>query len=124
MHGDYASDVGHDGMKWSIVTSSTKNIGAGHWFEWREDGSYGRTIGFANAQLTRVGRCRITIDEAACSRFRSTSAPAGRWNRPFGQPAARARDPQAVSTRAGDPSLPHPQGRLAGSIHLRFDCNL
>ena len=64
MHGDYAGDVGHDGMQWSIVTSSTKNIGAGHWFEWREDGNYGRTIGFANALLTRVGRCSITIDEA------------------------------------------------------------
>jgi hypothetical protein len=64
MHGDYANDVGHDGMKWSVVTSSYRNIGAGHWFEWREDGGYGRTIGFANALLNRVGYCRLTIDEA------------------------------------------------------------
>ena len=35
-----------------------------HWFEWREDGKFGRTIGFANALLTRVGRCTITADEA------------------------------------------------------------
>jgi hypothetical protein len=64
MHGDYANDVGHDGMKWSIVTSSAKNIGAGHWFEWRENGAYGNTIGFANALLTRVGRCVITLEQA------------------------------------------------------------
>jgi hypothetical protein len=63
MHGDYAGDVGHDGMKWSIVTSSAKNIGAGHWFEWREDSKFGRTIGFGNTLLNRVGRCSITIDE-------------------------------------------------------------
>jgi hypothetical protein len=64
MHGDYANDVGHDGMQWSIVTSSAKNIGAGHWFEWRENGAFGNTIGFANALLTRVGRCVITLEQA------------------------------------------------------------
>ena len=63
MHGDYAGDVGHDGIEWSIVTSSAKNIGAGHWFEWREDSKFGRTIGFGNTLLNRVGRCTITIDD-------------------------------------------------------------
>jgi hypothetical protein len=63
MHGDYAGDVGHDGIVWDVVTSSPKNIGTGHWFEWREDAKFGRTIGFANALLTRVGSCRITLDE-------------------------------------------------------------
>jgi len=47
MHGDYAKDVGHDGMEWSIVTNKA---GSGHWFEWRENGGFGITIGFANSQ--------------------------------------------------------------------------
>lgn len=65
MHGDYATDVGHDGMQWEIVTMSRSNEGAGHWHEWREDGRYGRTIGFANAKLVRVGKCRFaTFDES------------------------------------------------------------
>ena len=64
MHGDYANDVGHDGITWEIVTSSVKNIGAGHWHEWRENGAFGNTIGFANALLNRVGYCRLTLDEA------------------------------------------------------------
>jgi hypothetical protein len=64
MHGDYAEDVGHDSVMFNVVTSTPRNIGAGHWVEWREDGKLGRTIGFLNALLTRVGRCQITADEA------------------------------------------------------------
>ncbi|MGD8572710.1 MAG: hypothetical protein PVH98_09620 [Gammaproteobacteria bacterium] len=59
MHGDYAKDVGHDGMAFEIVTRSRDNLAAGHWKEWREDGSYGNTIGFANATLTRAGKCEV-----------------------------------------------------------------
>jgi hypothetical protein len=65
MHGDYAKDVGHDGMKWDIATSSPKSLGTGHWWEWREDGGYGNTIGFGNARLERVGACRVAYEEAA-----------------------------------------------------------
>ena len=54
MHGDYAQDVGHDGMDWDIVTA---RAGSGHWKEWRENGGFGITIGFGNAQFRRVGRC-------------------------------------------------------------------
>jgi hypothetical protein len=64
MHGDYAEDVGHDGMKWEIVTASAKNQGSGHWWEWREDGNFGNTIGFGNASLQRVGSCRVPYAEA------------------------------------------------------------
>jgi len=64
LHGDYAGDVGHDSVMFNVVTATPRNIGAGHWVEWREDGKFGRTIGFANALLTRVGRCQITLDEA------------------------------------------------------------
>ncbi|MGD8569059.1 MAG: hypothetical protein PVJ39_13305 [Gammaproteobacteria bacterium] len=59
LHGDYAKDVGHDGMQFEIVTRSRDNLAAGHWKEWREDGSYGNTIGFANTTLTRIGKCEI-----------------------------------------------------------------
>ncbi len=64
MHGDYAHDVGHDGMSWEIVTMSRQNGGAGHWFEWRENGAFGNTIVFANATFTRVGRCNATHIES------------------------------------------------------------
>lgn len=57
MHGDYASDVGHDGIKFEIETNSPRNQGGGHWTEWRENGAFGNTIVFANAKLERVGRC-------------------------------------------------------------------
>ncbi len=57
MHGDYDHDKGHDGMSWEIVSDSRDNHGAGHWFEWREDGGFGTTIGFGNAHLVRVGKC-------------------------------------------------------------------
>jgi hypothetical protein len=49
---------------WNVVSATPRNLGAGHWVEWREDGKFGRTIGFANAVLTRVGRCQVTFEEA------------------------------------------------------------
>jgi hypothetical protein len=64
MHGDYAGDVGHDSMMWNVVSATPRNVGAGHWVEWREDGKFGRTIGFANALLTRAGTCRVTYEES------------------------------------------------------------
>ena len=64
MHGDYAQDVGHDGMKWDIVTASRANQGAGHWWEWRENGGFGNTIGFGNARLERVGSCRVRFEDS------------------------------------------------------------
>lgn len=64
MHGDYARNNGHDAMHWDIVTVSKKNEGYGIWAEWREDNSFGRTIGFGNAKLVRVGSCLMTEDEA------------------------------------------------------------
>lgn len=57
LHGDYASDVGHDGLQFEIVTASAQNQGFGHWAEWREDGGYGTTVSFANAKWQRVGKC-------------------------------------------------------------------
>lgn len=75
MHGDYAEDVGHDGMEWQIVTSSPKSMGTGHWKEWREDGRFGNTIGFGNAKLQRVGRCEIDNPEEALEAYRNIDFP-------------------------------------------------
>lgn len=55
IYGDYAKDVGHDGMQ---ITIDTARSASGHWKEWRENGAFGNTIGFANATLQRVGKCR------------------------------------------------------------------
>ncbi|MCU7933639.1 MAG: hypothetical protein KZQ99_02015 [Candidatus Thiodiazotropha sp. (ex Dulcina madagascariensis)] len=70
MHGDFQwpfgnKDGGHDGMEWAIVTASRANEGAGHWKEWIEDGGFGVTIGFANAKLQRVGKCKYQTAEEA-----------------------------------------------------------
>jgi hypothetical protein len=54
MHGDYAQNVGHDGIMWTIDTSKS---GSGHWTEWRENGAFGNTIVFANATFQRTGTC-------------------------------------------------------------------
>jgi hypothetical protein len=64
MHGDWADDRGHNTMQWELVTASRKDIGAGHWVEWIEDGKFGQTTGFLNALLTRVGSCGLTVDDA------------------------------------------------------------
>lgn len=70
MFGDFGNpsskkDVGHDSIEWEIVTDNKKNIGAGHWREWVEDGAFGRTVGFGNAVFHRIGRCPYTSPESA-----------------------------------------------------------
>lgn len=65
MHGDYAANIGHDGMTWQLTTDSRGDEGFGHWHEWREDIKYGRTIGFANTKLRRVGNCRTANFDSA-----------------------------------------------------------
>jgi hypothetical protein len=40
-------------------------MGAGHWWEWRENGGFGNTIGFGNARLERVGACHVPFEETA-----------------------------------------------------------
>jgi hypothetical protein len=71
MHGDFQwpygqnKDGGHDGMEWEITTVSPVSGGTGHWKEWVEDGRAGLTIGFTNAKLRRVGKCKHeTLEEA------------------------------------------------------------
>jgi len=61
MHGDYANNVGHDGMVIDLFAgTSPRDEGAGQWTEWRETpGFFGTTIGFGNNRLRRVGRCQL-----------------------------------------------------------------
>lgn len=60
MHGDYANNVGHDGMVIDLFAgTSPRDEGAGQWTEWRETGTFGTTIGFGNTRLRRVGRCQL-----------------------------------------------------------------
>jgi hypothetical protein len=70
MYGDFRwpfnnRDGGHDGMQWEIVTDNPKNVGAGHWQEWIEDGRLGIPVVFANAVFKRTGKCPYdTVGEA------------------------------------------------------------
>lgn len=81
MHGDFqwpygvTRDGGHDSMEWEIVTVSPKNEGAGHWREWIEDGGFGITIGFGNAKLQRVGKCKHASAEEALAAARELELP-------------------------------------------------
>lgn len=61
MHGDYANNVGHDGMVIDLFGgTSPRDEGAGQWTEWREaPGFFGTTIGFGNTRLRRVGKCQL-----------------------------------------------------------------
>jgi hypothetical protein len=61
MHGDYANNVGHDGMFIDLFAgTSPRDEGAGQWTEWREQpGFFGTTIGFGNTRLRRVGKCQV-----------------------------------------------------------------
>jgi hypothetical protein len=58
MTGDYAQNVGHDGIEFDIAGVSPTSLSTGHWKEWRENAGYGFIIGWANARLVRVARTR------------------------------------------------------------------
>jgi hypothetical protein len=92
MHGDFAFpqpgvEGGHDSMQWEIVTSSPKNEGAGHWHEWLEDGRLGRTIGFGNTKLVRVGRCPWQTIEQALEAVKDLPPPTDSTGKPLLSPA-------------------------------------
>lgn len=64
LHGMYANGKGHDAVQLRIIIDAPRSGTVGHWQEWREDGEYGRTIGFANARMIRSGDCTLTANEA------------------------------------------------------------
>ncbi|MFQ3247419.1 MAG: hypothetical protein ACI9SP_004075 [Arenicella sp.] len=61
MTGDYANDVGHDHMTLFHTTFDGQGRGMAFkdWTEWREDGAFGRIIGWGNTRMTRTGDCRF-----------------------------------------------------------------
>ena len=64
--GDYAKDVGHDHMTLVHTTYNAagrvvSGMAFGDWTEWREDGKYGRVIGWGNAKLERTGYSKIPV---------------------------------------------------------------
>lgn len=65
LHGVYADGVGHDAIQVRIIIDAPRHGAIGHWQEWREDGGYGKTVGFANARMIRDGNCTLTAEEAA-----------------------------------------------------------
>lgn len=62
MTGDYARDIGHDHMTLYHTTYDVPGkinaLAFKDWTEWREDRRYGRIIGWGNAKLERLGKCR------------------------------------------------------------------
>lgn len=69
MTGDYAQDIGHDHMTLLHTTYDVPGkinaLAFKDWTEWREDRRYGQIIGWGNAKLERLGKCRypyITYD--------------------------------------------------------------
>ena len=66
MTGDYAKDVGHDHMTLLHTTydveGQVRGMAFKDWTEWREDGAFGRIIGWGNAKLQRAGRCKTPGD--------------------------------------------------------------
>lgn len=58
MHGNFFNDFGSDGIIIELFAGLTpRDVGAGHWTEWLNPTNYGITVVYANASLTRVGKC-------------------------------------------------------------------
>lgn len=61
MTGDFAKDTGHDYMTLIHTTydisGRVRGMAFKDWTEWREDGKFGRIIGWGNATMVRAGRC-------------------------------------------------------------------
>lgn len=57
MVGNFWNGRGNDGMSFDIVTNSRRNMAAGHWTEWGDNGRFGPVYGFGNTKLERIGNC-------------------------------------------------------------------
>jgi hypothetical protein len=71
IYGVYADGKGQDAIQLKIIIDTPRSGSVGHWQEWRENGSYGETIGFANARMIRdiENGCTMTAKEALDSGF-------------------------------------------------------
>ena len=57
-HGDYRRNRGHDVITWSL---SSEDVSEGEWVQWRENGHFGESTGFAQITMERVGECELPI---------------------------------------------------------------
>jgi len=71
IYGVYADGKGQDAIQLRIIIDTPRSGSVGHWQEWRDNGSYGETIGFANARMIRDIEygCTMTAKEALDSGF-------------------------------------------------------
>ena len=71
MYGVYANGDGRDAMQLKIIIDTPRSGSVGHWQEWRDNGDYGTTVGFANARMIRdPGQpCTMTASEALNTGF-------------------------------------------------------
>ncbi|HEX8687073.1 MAG TPA: hypothetical protein VF654_11240 [Pyrinomonadaceae bacterium] len=103
MHGNWANFGGSDAMELDLYAGpSPRDVAAGHWTEWWNFGTFGTTVGFANAGLRRVSKCPLptnadTLSQAeleaySLERSRSVSPRL----RTDGKESDRPNDPEAV----------------------------
>ena len=71
MHGVYANGEGQDAIQVRIIIDAPRHGSVGHWQESRYSnsffggtGTYGKTIGYANARMIRNGNCTMTASQA------------------------------------------------------------
>lgn len=103
MHGNWANFGGSDAMEIELFAgTSPKDMGAGQWTEWWNFGANGTTVGFANARLTRVGKCPLptTTDTLSEAQLEAYSADRSRSVSPRlrkdGKESDRPNDPEAM----------------------------
>jgi hypothetical protein len=82
MHGVYANGQGRDAIQVRIIIDAPRHGSVGHWQEWRDNGAYGKTVGFANARMIRNGNCTMTASQAL----------GGGWTFPFPFPIPTTSD--------------------------------
>ena len=64
MYGDFSSQgngVYHDAWLLELTTESYRDLAAGHWTMWREDGNYGTPLYVANVTLERQANSQCGI---------------------------------------------------------------
>jgi len=103
MHGNWANFGGSDGMVIDLFAgTSPRDVGAGQWTEWWNFGPNGTTVGFANARLSRVGRCPLPSNVATLTQAELEAFSAERSRsvsprlRKDGKVAEHPTDPESV----------------------------
>lgn len=103
MHGNWANFMGSDGMFIELFAgTSPRDMGGGQWTEWWNFGANGTTVGFANARLTRVGKCPLptNVDTMTKAELETLSAERSRSVSPRlrkdGKAAEYPKDPEQL----------------------------